>query len=58
MYSILGKRNKESDEEFITSKDDTSKLNGCNISVKLNDRFMNDVENDEANERKRCTRRR
>lgn len=34
-------------EEFITSKDDLSKITGANISVKIDDAFMKAVENDE-----------
>jgi ribonucleoside-diphosphate reductase alpha chain len=33
--------------EFITSKQNLSKITGANISVKLNDEFMSAVENDE-----------
>ena len=33
--------------DFITSKQDLSKITGANISVKLNDEFMKAVENDE-----------
>ena len=34
-------------EEFITTKDDLSKINGANISVKITDEFMEAVENDQ-----------
>lgn len=34
-------------EQFITSKDDLSKITGANISVKITDEFMKAVENDE-----------
>lgn len=35
-------------EEFITSKDDLTKLTGCNISVKITDDFMNKVKQGEV----------
>jgi ribonucleoside-diphosphate reductase alpha chain len=34
-------------EEFITSKSDLTKITGANISVKVDDKFMKAVENDE-----------
>ena len=34
-------------EQFITSKDDLTKITGANISVKITDEFMRAVENDE-----------
>lgn len=34
-------------EEFITKKQDLTKITGANISVKVNDEFMKAVENDE-----------
>jgi ribonucleoside-diphosphate reductase alpha chain len=34
-------------EQFITSKDDLTKITGANISVKITDEFMKAVENDE-----------
>lgn len=34
-------------KQFITAKDDLSKVTGANISVKITDKFMHAVENDE-----------
>jgi len=34
-------------EDFITSKDDTTKLTGANISVKITDEFMHKVQNND-----------
>ena len=34
-------------DKFITAKDDPTKVTGANVSVKLNDEFMQAVENDE-----------
>lgn len=34
-------------EQFITSKDDLTKITGANISIKITDDFMKDVKNDE-----------
>ena len=34
-------------EQFITSKEDLTKITGANISVKITDEFMKAVENDE-----------